>query len=95
MIPGCFFFAVSGREIFYCRALAETNKGVVARCLNRSFEAIVDDEGYLHLPHAGGARARVELILATDQQKFTPTDHGAAISYFLRRREVKSAGIAS
>lgn len=95
MIPGCFFFAVSGREIFYCTALAQTNQGVMAHCLNRSFDGVVDDEGFLHLPHAGGKRARVELIVSGDQNKFDPRDHGAAIAYFLRRMSVKSAGIAS
>jgi hypothetical protein len=95
MISGSFFFAVSGKEIFYCRALAQTNEGLRARCLNRNFEAIVDDDGYLHLPRANGRRARVELIVSAEvQQRFDTRDHGAAIAYFLRRRAVKSEGIA-
>jgi hypothetical protein len=86
MIPGSFFFAVAGSEIFYCRALAEGSRGFVAVCLNRNFEATIDADGYLLLPHAGTRRARIELIVDKDQRQFNARNHAEAIAYFLKRR---------
>jgi hypothetical protein len=90
VIVGSFFFAVAGSEIFYCRALAQGNDGMRAVCLNRHFEATLDADGTLPLPHCSKRRARVELVVSPQARHFDPRDHHAAIAYFLKRKAVRS-----
>lgn len=92
MIPDSYFFATTrSGKVLFCRSLRKVSDGTLARCLNFGFDILVPDDGRFRLPRTV---ERCEVQLITSKLPCSEMDHSAAIAYYLKRKAIKSAGVA-